>query len=441
MNVVSTAPVTAFASGGVRREREASRVAQGPAVRDATLSDHPPVRLLTLTTLFPNAVRPRHGIFIANRLRRLCDACDVTSTVIAAVPRFPGAYREQVRIPSSEEILGLRVYHPRYANVPGIAMRLQPRFLAASVLGEIRRRGLDADSFDVVDAHYFYPDGVAAAHVARELGLPLVISARGSDINVIGEIGFARRAMLAAAREAKALIAVSRALAERMAALGMPQDRVHVLRNGVDTGLFIPAPRDVARARLGLAHDGPLVLGVGNLVAEKAWDLLIRAVARLPAASLVIVGDGRLRGALEALAREVAPGRVRFLANMPQTELRFAYAAADVMGLPSLREGWPNVILESMACGTPVLASNVGGVPEILPSGSPSSIAVDRSPETWANALESLMGAALDQEMVRRHATRFEWQDVIAEQCALYESIAGTSRTHTPAMGSEQRPT
>jgi glycosyltransferase involved in cell wall biosynthesis len=386
-----------------------------------------PVRLLTLTTLFPNSVQPRHGIFIATRLRRLCETGDVASTVIAAVPRFPGAYRTETRVPASEETMGLTVHHPRYAHVPAIGMRLQPRMLAAGILGEIRRRGLGADAFDVVDAHYFYPDGIAASHVARELGLPLVISARGSDINVIGNIDFARRAMVAAARSAQATIAVSRALAERMKTLGMPADRIHVLRNGVDTNVFAPMARDRARQSLGLAGEAPLVLGVGNLVAEKAWDLLIHAVARLPAARLAIVGDGPLRGTLEALARDVAPGRVRFLANMSQPELRVAYAAADVMGLPSLREGWPNVVLESLACGTPVIASRVGGVPEILLQGSPSLVLDERSAEAWASAIDTLIDARHPPSAVHAYAAAFGWDEVVAAQAALYRRIA-TSR-------------
>jgi glycosyltransferase involved in cell wall biosynthesis len=429
MNVGRTAPrVTAFVSSSGPREQEAPRAAQSQAARDASPSDHPTVRLLTLTTLFPNAVQPRHGIFIATRLRRLCDAGNVTSTVIAAVPRFPGAYPAQVDVPVSEEVLGLHAYHPRYANVPGIGMRLQPRLMAAAILGEIRRRGLDADSFDVVDAHYFYPDGVAAARVARELGKPLVISARGSDINVIGDMGFARRAMVAAARSAKSLIAVSQALAERMQALGMPADRIRVLRNGVDTRVFSPVPRDSARATLGVTGDALLLLGVGNLVAEKAWDLLIRAVARLPRAQLVLVGEGPLRGMLDSLAHELAPGRVRFLPNMPQSNLRVAYAAADVMGLPSLREGWPNVVLESLACGTPVIASRVGGVPEILSPASPAVVLDARTPEAWASGIITLVEARHSPAAVHAYAAAFGWDDVVAEQAALYRSVAGVSR-------------
>ncbi|MEO8849417.1 MAG: glycosyltransferase [Casimicrobiaceae bacterium] len=356
----------------------------------------------------------------------------MTSTVIAAIPRFPGAYRHLADVPEVENIGGFRVFHPRYRNIPGVGMRLQPRTLAASLLAELARRNLDSHAFDVVDAHYCYPDGVAAASVADALGLPLVISARGSDINLIGGIEFAKRSMVAAARSSAALIAVSQALSDKMTALGMPSDRIHVLRNGVDLNLFSLFPRQEARAIVDIDRSGPLVIGVGNLVPEKGFDLLIRAVSQLPEANLLLVGDGPELRRLKALADTVAPGRVQFRSSMPQAELRMVYAAADVLGLPSLREGWPNVVLEAMACGTPVLASDVGGVPEMLTAGCPGIVASDRSVRTWSAGIASLIAAAFAPEVVRDHAAAFGWDEVITKQCALYEGIVRRAHARSP---------
>ena len=383
-----------------------------------------PVRLLTLTTLFPNSRRPRHGIFIANRLRHLCGTGRVEASVIAAVPWFPGAYHDDAGVPPAETLAGQAIRHPRYLQLPGVGMRLQPDALARALLRTLRDDARDGAAYDVVDAHYFYPDGVAAAQVARELGLPLVISARGSDINVIGGIGFARARMVAAAAQADALIAVSGALAARMGELGMPAARTHVLRNGVDTDAFAPAPRGEARARVGVTTEGPVLLGVGNFVEAKGFDLLIRAAALLPGARLVLVGDGPRQGELRALADAAAPGRVAFRANMPQSELRYAYAAADVLGLPSLREGWPNVVLEAMACGTPVIAAPVGGVPEIMGDGAPGRLVAERTPEAWAAAVTALLASPPRLEAVRAYAMAFGWDDVVDRQCALYEGVA-----------------
>ena len=385
-----------------------------------------PVRLLTLTTLFPNSRHPRHGIFIANRLRRLCDTGRVQATVVAALPRFPGAYRTNADVPPAEIANGFAVRHPRFINVPLVGMRVQPDLLARALLGELRRIGVDAEGADVIDAHYFYPDGVAAARVAQALDLPLVISARGSDINAIADIPFARRRMLAAAQRADALIAVSAALARRMSEIGMPRERIHVLRNGVDTEMFAPYPRGEARRRLGLSEDGRWIVAVGNLVPAKGFDVLVRAVATLPETRLLIVGEGALRDTLSTLARKIARERVVFRDNMPQADLRFVYAAADVLALPSLREGWPNVLLEAIACGTSVVAADVGGVAEIVADDSVGVRVRGRSDDAWTSALQRALARDFSREELRRYALRFGWDDVVEQQCALYSDVSAS---------------
>ena len=382
-----------------------------------------PVRLLTLTTLFPNACRPRHGIFIANRLRMLCATGRVESTVIAALPAFPGCYRENRRVALRETIEGFDVHHPRYLHWPKVGMRRQPDALARALLRTLHEPALAGRTFDLVDAHYFYPDGVAAAIVARALRLPLVISARGSDVNLIGDFAFARQRMRRAAARAQGVIAVSQALKARMAALGIADGGVMVLRNGVDTELFAPIDRLAARERLGLDASAPLVLAVGNLVSEKGFDLLLRTAACNPSWRLLIVGEGPEREPLRRLAQRVVPGRVELRASMPQADLRYAYSAADVLALPSLREGWPNVLLESMACGTPVAAASVGGVAEIVRAGAPGIVVRERTTEAWSEALGALLADAPPAQDVRAYAMRFGWSEVVDRQCALYEAI------------------
>ena len=391
----------------------------------------PPVRLLTLTTLFPNARQPRHGIFVANRLRKLCETGRAEAEVIAAVPVFPCAYRHVIEVPARERMDRFDVRHPRYFQIPGVGMRAQPDSLARAILREIRRG--DAGAFDLVDAHYFYPDGVAAAYVANELDLPLVISARGSDINLIGNIPFARERMLRAANSAKALIAVSEALANRMRAIGMPSERIHVLRNGVDSAMFRPMPKAEARACLGLDGGSKWILGVGNLVTEKGFEVLIRAVGELPDTRLMIIGEGSLRATLQGLAASCAPGRVVFRGNMPQRDLPAAYSAADLLALPSLREGWPNVLLESIACGTPVVAAAVGGVAEIIRSSAPGVMVGEHTPAVWRDALRRALAAPQDPERVRAYAFQFGWDDVVDRQCALYEDVVRGWRTRSRA--------
>jgi glycosyltransferase involved in cell wall biosynthesis len=347
----------------------------------------------------------------------------VDPTVIAAIPWFPGAYRNLAQVPDADSVLDIPILHPRYFNVPRIGMRMQPWSLARAILATLYARNMGRDTFDVIDAHYFYPDGVAAATVARALDLPLVISARGSDVNVIGNIRFARDRMVAVAGRAKAIIAVSGALRNRMVELGMPATCMHVLRNGVDADIFFPEPHVQARRYLELTESDAWILAVGNLVAEKGFDLLIEAVSKMRDARVLIVGEGPLGGSLRRLAAERAPGRVVFRNNMPQAELRFAYSACDVLALPSLREGWPNVVLEALACGTPVVASGVGGVPEMLGAQAPGAVVSERRAETWASALDAMLEAGLDRGEVRRYALRFGWDEIVDQQCAVYERI------------------
>ena len=399
-----------------------------------------PVRLLTLTTLFPNSLRPRHGIFIANRLRLLCATGRVDATVVAAVPWFPGYYRDDAQVPERESIAGFDVHHPRYFNWPGIGMRRQPDALARALLRTLRGPAFAGRTFDVVDAHYFYPDGVAAAIVAKALRLPLVVSARGSDVNRIGDFAFARQRMRRMAAQASSVIAVSQALKDRILALGITTGSVSVLRNGVDTAQFSLTERTAARTRLGLDPSCTLMLAVANLVPEKGIDLLLRAAGRNASWRVLVVGDGPDRESLRKLAQREAPGRVEFRDSMPQADLRYAYAAADALALPSLREGWPNVVLEAMACGTPVAAAAVGGVAEIVQDGAPGIVVANRSVESWSDALNALVAARWSPQAVRAYAMDFGWDEVIDRQCGLYEAVARQHHVTAQARASPPAP-
>ena len=166
---------------------------------------------------------------------------------------------------------------------------------------------------------------------------------------------------------------------------------------------------------------------VGNLVPEKGFDLLIRAIAELREVQLLIVGEGPLKEELVSLAQSLAPDRVEFRGNVPQAELRYVYAAGDVLALPSLREGWPNVVLEAIACGTPVAAAAVGGVPEILGDDAPACLVTERSAVAWRDALRGLLEASIAPERARRYAFRFAWDEVVTRQCALYEWVVAAN--------------
>jgi glycosyltransferase involved in cell wall biosynthesis len=377
-----------------------------------------PLRVLTLTTLYPSAANPRHGVFVETRLRKLVEMASVDLRVIAPVPWFPfsaarfGRYARYALTPRIERRHGIDVIHPRYFTLPKVSMRLQPASIARSMEAAIEKLLEQGWDFDVIDAHYFYPDGVAAARVARRFSRPLVITARGSDINLIAKISGPGRLIRQAAEQAASVIAVSAALRRELIGLGVVGDHVEVVRNGVDTSLFCLRDRRLAREALGL-DARPLVASVGNLVREKGHELVLTAVARLDGVQVAIVGAGPEKQRLQTLAAGLGlGGRARFMDNMPQAKLADLYGAADVLALGSTREGWPNVLLEAMACGTPVVATNVGGVMEIVGDDSVGAVVTRRDPEEFATALRRIIERGSNREQIRSYASRFDWGSV-----------------------------
>jgi glycosyltransferase involved in cell wall biosynthesis len=265
---------------------------------------------------------------------------------------------------------------------------------------------------------------VAAVLLGRSLGKPVVITARGTDVNLLPEYRVPRRLIRGAATRAAGVVAVAEALRERLIGLGVPGDRVQVLRNGVDLDLFAPQDRAAARRELGLDAAGEIVLVVGALVALKGVDLVIRAAAALRDATFIIAGAGPDQGALQRLARDLGvEGRVRFLGPMAQHRLAVCYSAADVLVLASAREGFPNVLLEALACGTPVVATAVGGVPEIVRERVAGRLVQERTPEAIAEAIRALLADPPARAAVRAYAERFAWGPTTAGQIRLFRSI------------------
>jgi glycosyltransferase involved in cell wall biosynthesis len=391
------------------------------------------LRTLLFSTLYPSQARPTHGLFVEARQRELLALGGLETVVVAPVPWFPsrsprfGEYAIFASTPPQELRQGMAVHHPRYALLPKIGMSTAPFAMAAAcvpTLARIRRGGFD---FDLIDAHYFYPDGVAAALLAKWFGRPCTITARGSDVNLIAEHAVPRRLMKWASAQAGASIGVSAALAQRLAAIGAPQDRIHVARNGVDLERFRPEARAEARRRLGLA-EGTWLLSVGNLLPVKRHHLVIEALARLrqrwPGLRLAVVGRGALAEELQqqALAQGLRDAVV-FAGAVPQDELRWWYSAADLLVLASSREGWPNVLLEAMACGLPVVASRVGGVPEIVTDGAVGEAAVFDTADALAEVLAKRLSMPVDADRIRAHAASMGWAETARQVRGIFDRV------------------
>lgn len=387
------------------------------------------IRILLFSTLYPNAAQTTHGIFVENRLRYLLAAGQVEATVVAPVPWFPftgkwaGRYGVFARAPKQETRHGIRIVHPRYLTLPVIGTYIAPLtiYLAGrSAVRRLRKSGLE---FDLIDAHYVYPDGVAAALLSRAMGRPLTITARGTDINLIPRYRLPLAMIRWAAARAAALAGVSQALADVMRELRLGDERkIRVLRNGVDLERFHQTDRDAARRRLGL--DGPTLISVGNLVDLKGHDIVIRALSELDRFELLIVGDGEQRAALERLAVDAGVAdRVHFLGHKSQQELPDLYNAADILVLASSREGWANVLLEAMACGTPVVASDVGGTPEVVAAAEAGRLMAERTPDALAAAVSQLFAAMPDRDATRAYAEKFSWDETTQGQVRMFRAV------------------
>jgi len=311
-------------------------------------------------------------------------------------------------------------------------MNVAPLLLCSAVLPFLRRQIARGQDFEAIDAHYMYPDGVAAVMLGLALDRPVTVTCRGSDINEITKYRFPRQQITWAAKRAAAVVTVSEGLRERLSTLGIQPDRIRVLRNGVDVDLFRPVEKQTTRERLGLA--GRVLVSVGNLVRLKGHELIIQALVDMPSTTLLVVGRGPERLSLEALAQAVGVAdRVRFLEPVPQVQLRDIYSAADALILASSSEGWPNVLLESMACGTPVIATDIPGAREIIDAPEVGLLLRERTPDSIVQSVEALLARPTDSAAIRAYAERFSWDLTTSGQLQMFDQITRKSRDRAPA--------
>ena len=380
------------------------------------------LRVLTLSTLFPNEAQPGLGVNVLRQTSRLADAPGVEVEVIAPIPRFPLPlphlpYSETRAVLTGGRQGEVRVHHPRYATVPKLGWRISPRAVA-KVAVEVGQALHRARPFDLIACEYFFPDAPAASALSRALGLPFTVKARGSDIQLWGQRPRARRQMLEAGRDAEGLLAVSEALKEQMVRLGLPRELIEVHYTGVDLSRFSP--------EAGERPQQPTLLAVGNLVPLKRVGLLIDMMVQLPGCRLDIVGDGPERAALEQRAEALGLSRqVRFAGRLPHHELPRRLASAHLLVHASEAEGLANVWVEALASGTPVVTTDVGGAAEAVPSEAGRLVPANAAPEDFAAAVRELLAHPPQAQHVRSAAQRFSWQRNIDALLAHYQRVAG----------------
>ncbi len=387
------------------------------------------MRVLTFTNLYPNAQLPLHGIFVARRVTALARDCGHEIEIVAPVPYFPrflpalGDWKKLQLVPKIEERDGLKIYHPRYFNPPKIGMSHYGQWMASGSLSTVTSRLHNGFSFDVIDAHFVYPDGFAAIQIGRKLNRPVVVTARGSDVTRNKHLPHIRPLLSKVMRAAAQLIAVSEELRDDFIALGAAPEKVHVIPNGIDTACFHLLSRAAACQELRLNSDDCWLISVGRLDHNKGQWLILDALNKIGLAELqrrriklALIGDGEDREKLASLAHSFGlTDIVYFAGQLSPEKICTWYNAAEVKILASRREGSPNVVLEALACGTPVVASRAGRNALVIQAGKQGFL----FPPEDAEALQAAILQALDHAWKRQEITQYgsqrNWATVAKE--------------------------
>jgi len=379
------------------------------------------LNVLVLASLYPHAKNETIGLSTHRRTVELAKRCAVR--VVALTDRYD--------LPEHDVRDGVQVLRPRWRRVPKLGAFFDGYRYAARVAKALE--GLRGESdLDLIDAHWLYPDGFGASRLGRRLGKPVVLTGRGSDVDEFCFRWPVRRFARAALRGAAQIIALTRRHKERMVEAGAEADRIAVIPNGVDTSLFCPGDRAEARQALGLPPDGVVLLSAGSIVHDKGYHHLIGGLAALGGeadARLCIAGPGDYRGALERLARQCGVAeRVSFLGRVAQGQMPLWYRAADLFCFGSYHEGCPNAILEAAACGTPVVSTDVGGIPDLVEEGRSGILFPARSDEAFASALRTALARPWDRAAIAALGARRSWAHVAAEYLALFERLVAGPR-------------
>lgn len=390
------------------------------------------MRVLVYTSLYPNNVFSHHGVFVKERVTNFSRKPDAYVRVVAPVPYFPklniGHWFRFSRVCRQETIDGVEIYHPRYPLVPKVSMVFHGALMALGTVSLLRRLQRQSD-FDVLDAHFVYPDGFAAVLLGMWFRKPVVVSARGSDINRYMYFPFIRRLVQYTLMRAEAVVAVSQALKSAMIGLGISASKITVIPNGVDCVKFAPLPKQEARTMLGLPKEVPLIVSVGNLTSNKGFGLIVQAVKLLldqglhPDLSVAIIGDGAYRSKLQALVRSLQlQSKVILAGDIPHHELAPWYSAADVFCLASEMEGWPNVVMEALACGVPVVATPVGSIPEIIASDEVGLLTA-RNPSDIACAIDRALRRKWNPDQIRRRVQNYSWDNASDMMSKVFRAV------------------
>ena len=398
--------------------------------------------LIVLSKNFPRNYSSQIGVFVEEQVRALRRHIDGSITVVSPVPWSPRIlwfrekWREYGKAEREKSEGGIKIYYPRYLVIPGgLFFPLQGFFMYLAVIFLIKSVMRSHRGKTVLHTHTILPDGLAGALIRNTLHIPHICTIHGSDINFYP---FRSRLALFLTKYAldrcDHIITVSHVLKERVQAIAHDPADFTIIHNGADHEKFVSMPRAAAKKRLGVEEERKIIMSVGNLVPVKGTEYLIRAFRRLVTEYgrddivLFLIGDGSERGRLAELAKSLKlGGKVLFCGRKPHEEIPLWLNIADIFVLPSVSEGFPTIIPEAMMCGIPVVASDVGGMSEIICSGVNGILTIPRDTELISESIRLLLeDDSLRERMAaaaRKACGNFTWEDNAIKSVAVYKMV------------------
>ncbi|HET6463145.1 MAG TPA: glycosyltransferase family 4 protein [Candidatus Krumholzibacteria bacterium] len=364
-------------------------------------------RVLVLTGIFPNRSSPTWGVHVFQNVRALSAHADVR--VVATVP----AFRTGAGVPERDTWDGIDVNYPRFLVIPKVARFLHGWEYFYSIRAAVSRVVKEFRP-DVILAYFAYPYGFAAVRFGKMFGLPVVISCRGSDIYHMAKPRLQGRMIVSSLRACRRVFVMSTEMRDQVLSWGLDAPRVEVVSNGVDAERFRPMDRAQARAALGIPNDARVIVCVSRLSHEKGIDVLVEAMKKMnDATRLYVIGDGAERAALAARIQSAGMDeRVSLALTRPHDEIPRWLAAADVAVLPSRSEGMPNAVLESLACGRPVVATAVGGTRELITNPALGTLVPPGDAGGLARALSAALNDTWNEKVIAASVAERTWDAV-----------------------------
>jgi len=384
------------------------------------------MNILAVSHLFPNAIQPTTGLFVKERIKFVAQQVNVQ--VVAPIPFFPVVHRLRSlhQIKHEENYAGLHIFHPRYFGIPRCFKFLDGYFYYYS-LNEFIGKYLNSNPVDLFDFHWVYPDAFSGLKWAKRYSKKIVVTIRGNESISYFENSPRKKMTIQTLQAVDHVIAVSTELKNKVVQkYGVNEKNVTVIPNGIDADKFQHISRQRARRLCQLNPDSKYVLTVCRLSPEKGLQYLLQAIARLNQQNvkLIIVGDGPLKKKLQKLTDQLGiTQQIFFVGAVSHSEIWKWYNASDVFCLPSLWEGCPNVIIESLACGTPVVATNVGGIPDLIPSPEYGRITVPGDEVSLSRLLNESLEYEWNRLKIAEFGIRNTWEHVANQVIDVFNRV------------------